>query len=550
MSVNKDKDLSGLKGSQITRVFLEKISESLPQYVFWKDVNSVYLGCNKQYAQLVGLEVPDDIIGKTDHDLNWQATGHTAESFLAGDSDTIAGSPVTNKEEVLVLPDGRKIITLVSKQPILDEGKIIGIVGYFSDVTELKEAQEMAEVANQAKSAFIANMSHDLRTPMTGVLGMLNGLQYAAADARVAMASNQSKAEYLLADLVKRVEECAGTAKQAATSLTQLLNDILDNVELESGQSKEIVEEFNLDQLVQSVLSVLKPVAENKKLILSAEVVDGTPSEFKGLTQSLRRVLMNLISNGLKFTAKGSVEVTVGLANPSEELKIGKLATLKLQVCDTGIGIPEDKFDEIFGHFSRLTPSYEGKHKGLGLGLYAVKNYVESMQGRIEISSEVGSGSCFTVLLPLEVTRLAWEHSTKPVEVEQASELTIESAGEVSVLLVEDDAIAAVATRMNLSRLGCHIDWAKSGKEALEMVASNDYQLIFMDIGLPDGSGIEVARDIRQLTDSQKSKTPIVALTGHAGGKSRQLCLDAGMQSVLSKPAAPEELKKAIDYFA
>ena len=231
---------------------------------------------------------------------------------------------------------------------------------------------------------------------------------------------------------------------------------------------------------------------------------------------------------------------------------------------DTGIGIPHDKFDEIFKPFSRLTSSYQGNYKGLGMGLYAVKKYVNDMKGEIKLESIVGEGSHFTVYLPFKVEK---ESKTQFVNSPTKCEEWVQEEGDRlerkstsdseemnkrkrSVLLVEDDKIAGKVVSMALTRLGCSVDIAESGEEAIEKLTHKDYKLLFMDIGLPGMTGIETATAIRRLKDENKSNIPIVALTGHAYGKSRQLCLNAGMQSVYSKPASLEDLKKALDYFS
>jgi CheY-like chemotaxis protein len=351
-------------------------------------------------------------------------------------------------------------------------------------------------------------------------------------------------------------------AIESGRKINQFHDDILDSVEAESGMSKETESEFNLDQAVQDIVSIKKPIAIHKKIALTAEISDQTPCHLKGLKQSFQRVLLNLLGNALKFTEIGSVSLLIGLDGPKKAIQAGEKVILKIQVQDTGIGIPHDKFDEIFDQFSRLTASYEGLYKGLGLGLHSVKQYLEKMQGKIEVKSQVGEGSCFTVYIPFEVVKMGLSQfipssdiSTQSVqhefkkEDERQPEKEIKSSGK-RILLVEDDKIVSLATRMNLSKLGCLVDTAESGEEALEKIKENEYQLVFMDIGLPNMSGIETALAIRGLTEKEKAKVPIVALTGHARSQSRKLCLDAGMQGVFSKPMSLEDLKKALDYFA
>lgn len=200
--------------------------------------------------------------------------------------------------------------------------------------------------------------------------------------------------------------------------------------------------------------------------------------------------------------------------------------------------------------------SYQGAYKGLGLGLYVVKKYVDAMKGEISVESKVGEGTCFTLSIPLTIEK---EGKTEPLNVTEKAVKKISKknegpdSGAISsqpVLLVEDDKIAAMAVRMNLTKLGCQVDWVESGEDALEKAKNTNCSIIFMDIGLPKKTGVETASEIRGFMDKEKASTPIVALTGHARGKIRQLCLNVGMQNVLSKPADFVDLKKALNYFS
>jgi PAS domain S-box-containing protein len=537
---------------------------NLPTNVYWKDKNSVYMGCNNRLAMSMGLKNKNDIVGMRDFDFLWSK--EEAESFISFDRQVMKyGLPITT-EDSFCEHDGKRVIVLTNKTPLRDSnGVVVGVLAISVDITEKKKledelinAKKEAEYSSNAKSEFIANMSHDLRTPMTGLLGMLNNLLFATEDVNKAITSGESltkeKLHFILNDLVKTVEYTASLAKESATNLNQLHNDILDNIELESGKTKETPTEFNLDKLIQSVISLQKPVAEDKKLKLTAEIEEFTPCHLKGLSQSLKRMFLNLIGNALKFTEQGSVFVSIGLDEKEKAYHVGEEVRLKIQVKDTGIGIPSDKFDEIFGQFSRLSASYEGVHKGLGLGLYVVKQYADAMKGTIRVESQVGEGTCFTLSLPFTIekegtTQLYGDTSETPTRELSLKDEESRPPG-WKVLLVEDDKIAAIAIRMTLTKLGCQVDWAQSGEEALEKSVTHNYSLIFMDIGLPQKSGIEVTREIRGLREKKKAGVPIIALTGHARGKIRKVCLDAGMQQVLSKPATPEDLRKALDYFS
>ena len=240
--------LKPLSSSLFEKIF----TRSLPQYIFWKDKKSVYLGCNENFARLVGLKRPEDIIGKTDLDLNWQPTGHSAEEFRRGDQETLNGHPLTNQEEILALPNGKKLITLVSKLPILDDHhRVLGIVGYFSDITPLKkkeralrQAKRQAEAANQAKSVFITNISHDLRTPLTGLLGMAEVLQQEVQTAQGKAAAS---------DLLK-----------AGQVLLNLLNEVIEFSRCESGDLPVQAIKFDLSTAIQNIVELLKPSAQEK----------------------------------------------------------------------------------------------------------------------------------------------------------------------------------------------------------------------------------------------------------------------------------------------
>ena len=369
--------------SHITEIFLKQFTQFLPQFVFWKDAYSIYLGCNQRYAELVGLSSPDAIVGKSDGDLPWQPGGNTAVFFRQGDLETLSGKPIVNQEETLVLPNGQKITALVSKLPIRnDNGEALGIVECFSDITELKEkerelqaAKQQAEAANQAKSAFIANISHDIRTPLSGLVGFAE-----IAASRLQAPNQQEDLQYLV---------------QAGYALLSLLNKVIEFSRLECGALPHSELKFNLAELIDHVLALERPSAAARKLALTVTVDKRIPAYLIGDSVRLHRILLNLISNAVKFTHTGFVGLTAELAQQrSREL------ILKLVIQDSGVGIPADQQALIFSRFTRLIPSYQGQYPGSGLGLAVVKQFINDLQGEIYVESKEQHGSIFTCLIP------------------------------------------------------------------------------------------------------------------------------------------------------
>lgn len=509
--------------AHITEVLFKNITQSLPQYLFWKDAHSIYLGCNQQFAELVGLSSPDDIVGKTDHDLHWQATGHTAEFFQKGDQETMDGHPVTNQEEWLLLPNGKKLITLVSKLPILDEQHhVLGVVGYFTDITELKEkeqalqhAKQQAEVANRAKSQFIANISHDLRTPLCGLLGMARILLQEINTAR-----GKKTAQHLL---------------EAGQTLLRLLNEVIEFTQLTTEAWPLAENTFSLKNLIQDIVQLVTPSVEEKNLRITVHYNKRLPSLLCGDSARLRRILFNLVSNAVKFTHHGAIEITTTLANPKTQPWI-----IQIAVKDTGTGIPAEQLPFIFARFSRLHPACNGQYAGMGLGLALVKQLLADMKGEIAVSSELGHGSVFTCQVPLRKPRLDLmaRAPAKSVQVPQSK------FGRV--LLVEDNRLIRLAVQNQLTTLGCRVYLAENGAQALQRARDNHYDLILMDIGLPDKNGCDVAREIRSQMDNPNRYTPIVALTAHIDADHEHLCFAAGMQRVLIKPLQIEQARERL----
>jgi len=445
--------------------------------------------------------------------------------------------------------------------------------GVFARNREIVVAEKMrrrSEAANKAKTEFIANMSHDIRTPITGIVGLVQDLLNKAEKTKAHIKSSSapgalcSKTDELLGEVVNLIQKDGKLLIGATDELLQLCNEILEVVRLESGKFENNVESFDIHSLITHNIELLQPVARHKKLQLLYDIDKSVPQFLSGSRIYLDRVLLNLISNALKFTEEGNVKISARLlhsSNSSISVATGEEIRIKIRVEDTGVGIPEDKFDTIFEHFSRLTPSYEGLYKGAGLGLYTVKRYVKAMDGKIDVSSKLNEGTCFTITLPFDVSDHADTikqsiRSTKqirqPVEKSEikAEETELKKSAVASILLVEDHMLAAIAVTAVLKPFNCHIVRAENGAQAVKMAEEGHYDLILMDIGLPDFSGIEATKKIRSLNDVKKSQVPIVALTGHANNpEMRQEALEAGMQEVMSKPAQPLALESILQQY-
>lgn len=438
----------------------------------------------------------------------------------------------------------------------------------------LRQAKKAAETANEAKSEFIANMSHDIRTPLTGILGLIQEIINIADDTQISLQQAsfandipiEEKYVFSLDQLQRLIEKAREDGQLligATDELLQLLNEILETMRLESGKTIETVESFDFRELIKHNIELMRPVAHHKGLELSCELDERIPIYLSGLRNYLDRTLLNLLSNALKFTNQGFVRIQVQLLSKKHlTYQLGDKIDLKISVHDSGIGIPEDKFESIFEHFSRLTPSYQGLYKGAGLGLYTVKHYIEAMHADIKVESKVGKGTSFIIILPLTVS----DHSDRekqsyrmpktdktPFIPSLSSDLAeTNAAAEARILIVEDNPLAAKAVKTNITRLysNCVCDTAENGKQAIKMVQKHQYDFILMDIGLPDIDGFEVTQQIRAFNNPQIAQTPIIALTGHANNhEKKEETLAVGMQEIFTKPLTLSELESLMQQY-
>ncbi len=382
-------DLLQLRGAlaEKDRMIAELLSvvDNLPTCIYWKDREGIYHGRNKTSVESDkkhGFAVPE-VVGKSDFDL---FELEIARQFTENDRIVIeTGQEIQNEEEAY-LSTGEKCVQLSIKRPWKDDhGEIIGIIGNTFDITYLKKieselrlAKEQAEIADRLKTQFIRDMEHDIRTPLSGIIGL--------AEILIDQIENPTWKEYL-ADIRKCGEE-----------LMEYSDRILDFAKREAKEYKIIESDIDIRELINKLISLEKPPAEYKKLKVDVTIDEAVPLIIFGDKDRLYRVLLNLISNAIKFTQQGGVSIHV-TSTPIENSKL----TLILVVEDSGVGIPEEQSELIFDKFFRQHASNNGRFKGIGLGLYLVKKFITQMQGEITVSSRLNQGTKFTVVLPFKV---------------------------------------------------------------------------------------------------------------------------------------------------
>ncbi len=348
---------------------LKDLLDPITVHYWWKDKNGKYLGCNKNVINLLGLKSQDEIIGKTDYEMIW----HKAADTLTYHDQLVMDSEKTHtREEKVTIEDGKVLTFLVSKAPYRDKnGEIIGTIGASLDITMLKQA-------DQVKTEFIKNMEHDIRTPFNGIWGIANILWEQETDS--------VKKEYL------------GDITHCAKELLDYCNTILDFSKVESDSFPVIEKKFNLRKLIESVLKIETPAAKNKNLTLTHNLSENLPPVIIGDYYRLCRVIINLLGNAIKFTKKGFVSLTVSMIKQTN-----KVALIRFIIEDTGEGIPSEAQHYIFEKFSRLSPSNKGLYKGSGLGLKIVKQFIQEMDGEIDLNSSVGNGAKFICTIPFTI---------------------------------------------------------------------------------------------------------------------------------------------------
>lgn len=403
-----------------------------------------------------------------------------------------------------------------------EDGAPLNFLLTLEDISEQKEAEqkliaarEEALEANKSKSRFLANMSHEVRTPINGILGMLQLMK--------------------TTPLNEEQEDYADTAIQSCNRLTRLLSDILDLSRVEAGRLEIAEEEYELREVTDSINSLFTPVARQKGIDFVVTLDDSVPKRLAGDSIRLQQVVSNLVGNAIKFTDEGTVRLEAWATSPGRE----DHCRIVLRVSDTGVGIPLEKQESLFEPFTQAENTYTRTHQGAGLGLAITRELIHLMQGELALVSEVGMGTEFYVSIPQQVV------SETSAAVKSAREDACDKP--LNVLLAEDDSVSSLVAKRLLQKSGHSVHSVENGREALDALDHNDFDIVLMDIQMPVMDGVDATRAIREgVHGEDKRDIPIIALTAFVMSGDKEKFLSRGFSGYLAKPLDVDSLQSVL----
>lgn len=497
--------------------YYESILSIIPGHVYWLDKNNRYVFCNNLQAQTLHLLSNQAIVGKTNFDFLPKAQA----DLINETNNYIMQTGQSQTQEEPADMAGKSGVFLSHKVPLYNEAhEVVGIIGVSLDITQQKntekalaEALEKAEAANRAKSAFIANMSHDIRTPLAGIIGMSQLLAKEST--------------------FPKEQQYAHWINESGHQLLNLLNNILEMSSAENSHETELQETtFSLRECLEELVALERPTTLIRGLAFQLELDAHLPEWICADRVKLHRIILNLVGNAVKFTNTGFVKVQV-IQNSETETH----ATLTFLVIDSGIGIPKALHVRVFDRFFRGNPSDQGIYTGNGVGLHVVQSYVQLLGGTISFVSEEGLGTTFSFQLTFKkASPPERECDTTPAHLPSQTH-----HAQPFLLLIEDNVIALKLLTHLTASAGFPYLTAPSAEVALDLLKQHKIDVIITDLGLPGLSGIELTQKIRK---SKKQNQPIIiGLTAYAPEDITQTCLAAGMNAVLTKPVDFKKLE-------
>lgn len=487
--------------------FLRSFLDASPDLVFYRNEDKEFSGCNRAMELLTGKSEKQLVHLKPADVYSPEAAAKVMET----DEKVFRHNVSLTYEQWLDYPDGRKACFEIRKVPYYDRvGKRHGLMGFGRDITERKRYQDALERASRDKTTFISTISHELRTPLNGIVGLSRIL--------------------LDTELTAEQEKYLKTIHVSAVTLGNIFNDIIDMDKMERRKVQLDNQPVDFTSFLADLENLSALQAQQKGLRFILEPTLPLPHQVITDGTRLRQILWNLISNAVKFTQQGQVTVRV---------RYDEGEMLHFDVEDSGIGIPQDELDKIFAMYYQVKDSHGGKPAtGTGIGLAVSRRLAKNMGGDITVTSEQGKGSIFTLTI----------HAPSVAEeVDDAFDEDDMPLPALNVLLVEDIELNVIVARSVLEKLGNSVDVAMTGKAALEMFKPGEYDLVLLDIQLPDMTGLDISRELTKRY-SREDLPPLVALTANVL-KDKQEYLNAGMDDVLSKPLSVPALTAMIKKF-
>lgn len=492
--------------------------ENIAQYIFHLSNFPIIVFNSKNKLSLIS-DSACEFLGITKNDTNVMI-----QDIFDSDNE-ILNENNTGKEYKCSLNNS---ICELSIQKVMDNyGDTVGYVVIIYDLTEknkmiseLEKAKIEAENASKAKENFLANISHEIRTPLNVVLGM-NEMLYNETD-------------------IKLIKEYSNNIDEAGKNLLNTINDVLDFSKIQSGKLDIVKSDYNLKETITNITELLRKKFEAKGLLLNIDINNDIPQTLIGDKMRIEQILLNLMDNSLKYTAAGKIKVEVN-AQKIDKDNVNVIISVK----DTGCGISKNDIDNLFTSFKRLEEDKNRVFEGTGLGLAITKKLIDAMNGKIEVESEVGVGSKFTIIIPHEI-------STSKENIKEESKTEVINTNEeldipnINILAVDDNKTNLLVFKGLLKKTNAKIDTTLKGSEAIELFKSNNYDIVFLDHMMPEMDGIEVLKKIRELEKDKEKKTPVIVLTANAMEGSKEEYLAYGFNDYLSKPVNGAALKSTL----
>lgn len=475
-------------------VLLRSCFDCSPDIIYYRDENGRFSGCNQSLEKLTGKS-ENEMIGLTPWDVYPE---EVAEQVVASDKEVLSTNASLSYDIWLTYPDGSKRAYEFKKVPFFNkQGKRIGLLGFGRDIMERKKAQLALEKASRDKTSFISTISHELRTPLNGIVGISRMLKETPLP-------SESKQQ------ISTIHACAIT-------LGNIFNDIIDLDRMERDRLEINLESVQLDELVNEMGTVAKLLAEQKGLSFDFSSQVDSNTWVSADPTRIRQVLWNLLANAVKFTLEGEVRFIVECHTSNDAL------WLDFEISDTGIGIDQQELDNIFTMYYQVDREEVRAGTGTGIGLAISKRLMEAMGGQIEVFSEINDGSSFNVSIRLDLIEAPEENSDANV------------IKPLHILLVEDVELNIVVAQSLLEKMGHSLEIARTGKEALALFKPNHFDLLLLDIQLPDMTGFDITDNLQK---QYNTLPPMVALTANVA-KTKAEYKALGLDDVIGKPIKP-----------